>query len=61
MLSLNTMGIVKFRKRLAQHLLAIDDNKQPIMVTNVDNTQYVVMTAEQYKMMLSGLDNKDKL
>ena len=61
MLSLNTMGIVKFRKRLAQHLRDISTNNQPVQVHDEDGGEYVVMSTEQYKMMLSGLDNKGKL
>ncbi len=61
MRSLNTMGIVKFRKRLAQHLRDISANNQPVQVRDEDGNEYVVMSTEQYKMMLSGLDNKGKL
>ncbi len=61
MRSLNTMGVVKFRKRLAQHLRDINANNQPVQVRDEDGSEYVVMSTEQYKMMLSGLDNKDKL
>ena len=58
------MNCSRFRGAMRAEFRLIRDNNEPLLITNMDKGEpsyMVVISKEQYDMMVAGLNNKGKL